>query len=95
MSYLLIAILLLLIFILEEAQNVFPALDFVFIIVILATVYVAGTQRKWFVVGVIIAVPTIILSIGSNLDNWPPDRIAVISVGFFIVFLGFAIQLLA
>ena len=91
MSYLLIAILLLLIFILEEVGRIFPALDFVFIFVILATIYVAGTQRKWFAVGVILAVPTIILSLSSNLDNWPPDRMAVISVGFFIVYLGFAI----
>ena len=56
MSYLLVAVILLFIYLLQEVENSFPGMDIVFAILILATVYVAGSDRRWLTVAILLAI---------------------------------------
>lgn len=91
MSYLLLTIILLMTFILQEVEQEIPALDFVFAFVILATIYVAGSERNWLIAAIILAIPTLALSAVSNLDAWPLDNISILYLVFLCAFVGFAI----
>jgi voltage-gated potassium channel len=91
MSYLLLTIILLMTFILQEVEQEIPALDFVFAFVILATIYVAGSERNWLIAAIILAIPTLALSAVSNLDAWPLDNISILYLVFLCTFVGFAI----
>lgn len=90
MSYLLIAVVLLLIYILQEVEREVPILDFIFLAVILGTIYVAGTNLKWLAVGIMLSIPTLILSFVSDFDAWPPDRTTIAFIVAMTVFVGFA-----
>jgi len=90
MSYLLVAIVLLLFYILQEVEREFPLSDFIFLVVIIATVYVAGTNLKWLIVSIMLAIPTVILSFISDMDSWPPDTITIAFIVALIGFIGFA-----
>ena len=91
MSYLLLTIILLMTFILQEVEQEIPALDFVFAFVILATIYVAGSERNWLIAAIILAIPTLALSAVSNLDAWSLDNISILYLVFLCAFVGFAI----
>ncbi len=91
MSYLLLTIILLMTFILQEVEQEIPALDFVFAFVTLATIYVAGSERNWLIAAIILAIPTLALSAVSNLDAWPLDNISILYLVFLCAFVGFAI----
>ena len=90
MSYLLLAIIVLTIFILQELGETLPALDLVFAIVIISAVYVAGSERNWLIAAILLAIPTLILSVISDLDTWPADNLAIIYLVFLCLFVGFA-----
>jgi len=90
MSYLLVAVILLFIYLLQEIENDIPAIDVVYAFVILATIYVAGSERKWLVAAVVLAIPTLLLSAISNSEEWPPDTLSFIYLGFLTAFIGFA-----
>ena len=90
MSYLLVAVILLFIYLLQEVENSFPGMDIVFAILILATVYVAGSDRRWLTVAILLAIPTLVLSAFSAVNEWPPDTMAFIYLGFITAFLVFA-----
>lgn len=90
MSYLLVAVVILLVYILQEIENDIPAMDVVFAIVILATIYVAGSERNWFVIAILIAIPTLALSLFSSISTWPPDTLGYIYLGFATAFVVYA-----
>jgi hypothetical protein len=90
MSYLLVVIVFVLVYILQEVERELPLMDYIFLAVIFATIYVAGTNLKWLVVGIMLAIPTIILSFLSDVDAWPPDNITIVFIISLIGFIGFA-----
>jgi len=90
MSYLLVVIVFVLVYILQEVERELPLMDYIFLAVIFATIYVAGTNLKWLVVGIMLAIPTIILSFLSDMDAWPPDNITIVFIISLIGFIGFA-----
>jgi len=90
MSYLLVVIVLVLVYILQEVEREVPIMDYIFLAVIFATIYVAGTNLKGLVVGIMLAVPTIVLSFISDADAWPPDNITIVFIVAMIGFIGFA-----
>lgn len=90
MSYLLFAVILLFIYLLQEIENDIPAIDIVYAFVILATIYVAGTERKWLAIALLLAIPTLVLSAISNSEEWPPDTLSFIYLGFLTAFIVFA-----
>ncbi len=90
MSYLLVAVLLLFVYLLQEVENSFPGMDVVFAILILASIYVAGSERKWLAIAVLLAIPTLVLSALSSADEWPPDTLTFIYLGFIVAFVIFA-----
>lgn len=90
MSYLLVAVIILLTYLLQELENNIPAMDIVFAIVILAAVFVAGSERNWLIVAVLLAIPTLGLSIFSSISTWPPDALGYIYLGFTTAFIAYA-----
>ena len=92
MSLLLVACLLLLAYILQEVESTVPAIDFMFVFLILAIVYVAGASRRWLLVGILLGIPTIILSFASEQDTWPPNPISIIFFASVAIFVGFGIM---
>jgi Ion channel len=91
MSYLLVAVIILMTYILQQLENQIAALDIVFAIVILATIYVAGSERRWLTIAIIIAIPTLAISLFSSISDWPPDTIGYLYLGLLIAFITFAI----
>ena len=90
MSYLLVAVLVLFVYLLQEVENSFPGMDIVFAILILASIYVAGSERRWLVIAVLLAIPTLALSAVSSANDWPPDTLTFIYLGFIAAFVIFA-----
>jgi hypothetical protein len=75
---------------LQEVENSVPALDIVFATVILAAIYVAGSERNWLFVAILIAVPTLTLSVFTDISDWPPDTLGYIYLGFITAFIAYA-----
>jgi hypothetical protein len=87
---LLVAVVILLTYILQEVESDVPAMDIVFATVILAAVYVAGSERNWLIVAVLLAIPTLGLSIFSDFGSWPPDTLGYIYLGLITAFIAYA-----
>ena len=90
MSYLLLAVIILMTYILQQLENKIAAMDIVFAIVILAAIYVAGSERRWLTIAIIIAIPTLAISLFSSISDWPPDTIGYLYLGLLIAFITFA-----
>ena len=65
-------------------------MDIVFAVVILAAVYVAGSERNWFIVAVLLAIPALAISVFSSISIWPPDTLGYIYLGLITAFIAYA-----
>ncbi|MGD2078580.1 MAG: ion channel [Chloroflexota bacterium] len=90
MSCLLVAVIILLTYLLQELESDIPALDIVFAVVILAAVYVAGSERNWLLIAILLAIPTLALSLFSSISAWPPTTLGYIYLGSITAFIAFA-----